>query len=118
MARFARALPNPLRDILALHDSLALTDDETARLTVLSDSLDAHNRIVADSVQAVIERAGSNPDPAILFAAIRPKLQAGRDNVRKALEAARAVLTPAQWAKLPDSIRNPADRRRRGPDDD
>jgi len=116
MARFARALPNPLRDILALHDSLALSSDQTTRLLEIADSLDTHNRVVADSVQAAIERAGSNPDPAVLFAAIRPKLAAGREAVRKALNEARAVLTAAQWAKLPDSIRNPQQRGRRPPD--
>lgn len=54
-----------------------------------------------------VQRAGDRPDPGILFARMRPRLQAGRDNIRKALERARAVLTPEQWKRLPDALKSP-----------
>ena len=38
---------------------------------------------------------------------MRPWLQAGRDNIRKALDRARAVLTPEQWKRLPDALKSP-----------
>ena len=113
LARFARALPNPVRDIMGESDTLGLTPDQVTRLTGIADSLDAANRTIADSVQAAIEKAGPNPDPAVLFAAIRPRIAKGRDNIRAALGQAREVLTKAQWDKLPDRIRQGAVRERR-----
>jgi hypothetical protein len=113
-ARFARVLPNQVTAILALKDSLGLTDDQVTRLQAIADTLDAENRTLSDSVQAQIQRAGDRPDPLVLFGRIRPKLVQGREQGRRALEQARAVLTPAQWAELPEQIRNPGARRRPG----
>ncbi len=113
-ARFTRVLPNQVTAILALKDSLWLTDDQLTRLQAIADMLDAENRVLSDSVQAQIQRAGDRPDPLVLFARIRPRLAQGREQGRRALEQARAVLTPAQWAELPEPIRNPAARRRPG----
>jgi hypothetical protein len=106
-SRFDRVLPNPITQILARKDSIALTDSQVVRLTTLRDSLDAKNTRVSDAVRAEIEKAGANPDPGALFGALRPKLEEGRGNTQKALAEARALLTPEQWARLPDRIRNP-----------
>jgi hypothetical protein len=57
-----------------------------------------------------IERAGDRPDPGVLFARLRPKLAEGREHIRQALARARRVLTPDQWAKLPDALKAPGGR--------
>ena len=93
--------------MLGLKDTLQLADSQVAALTAIADSLDARNGAVRDSLQADVQRAGDRPDPGILFARMRPRLQAGRDNIRKALERARAVLTPEQWKRLPDALKTP-----------
>lgn len=111
-ARFARVLPNPVTAILALKDSLQLTDDQETHLKAIADSLDAQNQILSDSVRAQIERAGDRPDPTVLFARLRPKLSQGREQSRRALESAHETLTKDQWAKLPETIRAPGTRRR------
>jgi len=106
-ARFAQVLPNPISVMLGLKDTLQLADSQVAALTALADSLDAKNGAVRDSLRADLQRAGDRPDPGILFARMRPRLQAGRDNIRKALDRARAVLTPEQWKRLPDALKSP-----------
>ncbi len=106
-ARFAQVLPNPISVMLGLKDTLQLADSQVAALKVIADSLDAKNGAVRDSLRADVQRAGDRPDPGILFARLRPRLQAGRDNIRKALDRARAVLTPEQWKRLPDALKSP-----------
>src|SRR5213079_815654 len=96
-ARFAQILPNPISVMLGLKDTLQLADSQVAAL-----------KAIADSLQADVQRAGDRPDPGIMFARMRPRLQAGRENIRKALDRARAVLTPEQWKKLPDGLKAPA----------
>ncbi|HEU4641826.1 MAG TPA: carboxypeptidase regulatory-like domain-containing protein [Gemmatimonadaceae bacterium] len=111
--RFARMVPNPVARLLEMRDTLALTDDQAARLGALRDSLDRENGALADSIRAAIQRAGDRPDPARLFATIRPSLQAARENARKALDAARGILTAEQWKKVPEDARTTGVRRPR-----
>lgn len=104
--RFERVVPNPITQILARKDSIALTDSQTVRLTTLRDSLDAKNQRISEAVRAEIEKAGANPDPATLFSRLRPQLEEGRANALKAVVEAKAILTPEQWAQLPDRVKN------------
>jgi len=106
-ARFAQILPNPISVMVGMKDTLKLDDAQVIALKAISDSLDAQNAIVRDSLQADVQRAGTRPDPGILFARMRPRLQVGRENIRKALDHARAVLTPDQWKQLPDALKTP-----------
>jgi hypothetical protein len=85
-----------------------------AKLTSLRDSTAASYVVVADSIRAIVTRAGPNPDPARLFASMRPELLKGRTTARETLEAAHSILTPAQWAKVPERIRAPGGGRRGG----
>jgi len=39
-------------------------------------------------------------------ARLEPKVAAERANIHRALERARSVLAPAQWAKLPDPLKS------------
>ena len=106
-ARFAQILPNPISAIVGLKDSLQLAADQVAALQAIADALDAQNGPVRDSLQAELQRAGDRPDAGILFARMRPRLQTGRENIRKALERARTVLTPEQWKQLPEALKSP-----------
>jgi hypothetical protein len=110
--RMASFLPNPADSVLALRDSLALTADQQARLKLLADAVTAEHKALADTIQAEVTKAGPSPDPARLFAALRPTLQKAQAGVQKALADVKAVLTPEQWEKVPERIRVP---RRRGP---
>jgi hypothetical protein len=114
--RLERMLPNPAAQILELKDSLALTDTQVVKLTALRDSTAAKYEGIADSIRAAVTKVGANADPARMFAAMRPQLTKGRAMSREVLEESHAILTPEQWAKVPERIKSPgAGRRGFGP---
>jgi hypothetical protein len=82
------------------------------KLGALRDSAATGYAAIGDSIRAVIAKAGPNADPARLFAAMRPQLTKGRAMSRRILEEAHALLTPEQWAKVPDRIKAPGGARR------
>ncbi|MEO8878843.1 MAG: hypothetical protein ABI446_00435 [Gemmatimonadaceae bacterium] len=113
--RLQRVLPNPAAQLLELKDSLALTDTQVVKLTELRDSTAAIYVGVADSIRAAVTKAGPNADPARLFTMLRPQLTKGRAVSKQVLEEAQRILTPEQWAKVPERIRAPgASHRGRG----
>jgi hypothetical protein len=82
-----------------------------ARLEPVRDSLAARNQALAQSLRAQIQRLGSNPDPAVVFAqVIRPRLGQTRALLDQALREAQGILTPEQWAKVPADVKDPARR--------
>jgi hypothetical protein len=103
---------NPLAQILALKDSLGLDSTQVVRLQLLSDSLVKKNDKLGEEVRAEMQKAGNSLDPAGSMAALRPKLDEGRKNLEQALRDAQTVLTPEQWAKVPERIKNPLRGRR------
>ena len=106
-ARFARLVPNPLDTILSLRDSLALTPPQVVSLTALRDSLRLRNAPLADSLRTRLAAAQSAPDPRQAFTTVAPLLQRARANAAATLDAARGVLTPEQWARVPESVKRP-----------
>jgi hypothetical protein len=110
-SRMGSALSDPVAGIIARRDSLHLTDDQVARLKVISDTLQVRNDSVSAAIRARIDNAGSNADPRALVLSIRPRLSEARDAREHALAAAKTVLTAAQWNAVPDSIKAAAARR-------
>jgi len=110
--RLQRVLPNPAAQLLELKDSLALTDSQVVKLTALRDSTAAIYSVVAVSIRAAVTKAGPNADPARLFATMRPQLTKGRAMSKQVLDKAQAILTPEQWAKVPERIKTPGSGRR------
>jgi len=109
-----RVAPNPVAAILEMRDTLALTDTQVASLNVVSDSLRVTTDSIVAKVQKQVEALGAGADLRAIFPAIQPSLQQGREAYLKAVDAAKQVLTPEQWQKLPESIRNPSLQRGRG----
>jgi hypothetical protein len=103
----AAAAANPIAQILDLRDSLALDTAQVARLAPVRDSLAARNTRWATEVRALIARQGNNPDQATLFSAIRPKLGERGQILQQAMREAQTILTPEQWAKVPETVKNP-----------
>lgn len=110
-----RVAPNPIAGILELRDSLGLTDAQVKALGPITDSLRVATDSIAATLQKQIESVETGADMRSIFPMIQPRLQEGRDAYLKAIESARQVLTPEQWQKLPESLRNPTLRRQRGP---
>ncbi len=105
--RLSQVLPNPITPIMALKDSLHLSPEQMTELQGISDTVDAKNHGVGEAMQEEIQKAGSNPDRQVLFARLRPHLAEGRENIQLALDAAKGILTPAQWSLLPDEVKTP-----------
>lgn len=112
-----RAVANPLRDLLALRDTLQLTAEQVVRLEALADSL----QLRLDTLQARAERelgraggaqagnraAGQQGARGSVFEVIGPRLQEARATSQRALQEAQKVLTPEQWQRVPERIRAP-----------
>jgi hypothetical protein len=113
LSRLETVLPNPAALVLERRAELALTSQQVAGLEALRDSFGIRNRVRADSLRAAVEREGATPDPARLLAVVRPLVEAGRQDADAVLQAIRSVLTPEQWAKLPERLRAPPQRLRR-----
>ena len=122
--RLARAVPNPFRQILDMNDSLKLelTAEQKAKLTLMGDSL----QVKADTlVGALAQTLGGtdtrSADPIQLGMRMRGRVQEGQALATKAIRDAEAILTPEQWAKVPNTVKEPFRRRldgeggRRGP---
>lgn len=104
--RLRTLLVNPATIVLERADSLALTREQVTRLTAVRDSLSVVNDSLAATLEREIEEVGAG-DPRALLQAIRPRMQQAQENARRSLEAVRAILTSAQWDKLPERLRNP-----------
>ena len=102
-----RVAPNPIAQILEMRDTLALTDSQVTSLGPIADSLKATTDTIAAQLQQQVDSLGTGGDMRSIFPTIQPRLQEGRDAYLKAIESAKGVLTPEQWEKLPDSLRNP-----------
>ena len=110
-----RVAPNPVTEIIAMKDTLALTPHQIASLNLVADTLRMTTDTLAAELQRKVDSLGTNVDVRTVFPTIQPRLQEGRDAYLKAIDSAKLILTADQWAKLPESIRNPSLRRARGP---
>ena len=105
--RFARFLPDPIAGIQQNAVLIHLTDAQSAQLDTVSKRFVATRDSLAEVVRTEIQHAGANPDPAVLFSTLRPKIEEGRKQSDLALQAAKAILTPDQWVQLPADVREP-----------
>jgi len=55
-----------------------------------------------------------NPDPMTVFTKLQPTIAEARKLATQAINDSKAILTPAQWAKVPESIKTPGLRREEG----
>jgi hypothetical protein len=105
-----RLLPLPIADILARRDSLGLTPEQVERLEAINKELEEKNIPIRAEVGAALGGRGGTPgNPGSVFEKVGPRINQGRLNVQAALDQARAVLTPAQWEKVPLEVRNAVD---------
>jgi hypothetical protein len=104
-ARMETLLPNPAALALEGGDSLRLDSSQTARLTVLRDSLSALVAARLDTLRREIEREGAMADPARLMGIARPRFEAARQDLVRAAEVVRGILTEEQWRRAPERLR-------------
>jgi hypothetical protein len=115
-------LTNPVLQVLALRDTIALSPAQVTAVQLISDTLDAQlarRRLQLEpAVQQIVSAPGARPDPQQIQQQIQLQIQphvAGAQ--REAAEAMALVqreLEAAQWQKLPESLRNAGQQPQRG----
>ncbi|HUF25962.1 MAG TPA: carboxypeptidase-like regulatory domain-containing protein [Gemmatimonadaceae bacterium] len=102
-----RLMINPVAGVLELRDTLGLSEEQVATLSVLSDSLQAKYAATAKALTDALGRAQGNADIGSTFMQLRPRLEQVRTDMQDALRETENALTPEQWAKVPASLKNP-----------
>jgi hypothetical protein len=113
-ARMTRLVPNAFLDIIAINDSakLELTADQIAKLQSSGDAFKVKADSLIDKVANILgDTTVKSPDPMTVFSKLQPSMTEGRKLAVQAINEAKAILTPAQWAKVPESIKTPGLRR-------
>ncbi|HEX2694041.1 MAG TPA: carboxypeptidase regulatory-like domain-containing protein [Gemmatimonadaceae bacterium] len=113
-ARMTRLVPNAFLDIIAANDSakLELTADQISKLQAAGDAFKVKADSLVDRVANMLaDTTVKTPDPMTVFAKLQPSMAEGRKLATQAINDAKGILTPAQWAKVPDSIKTPGLRR-------
>jgi hypothetical protein len=105
--RFARMVPDPVATIQSHAVLIHLTEEQSARLDSISVRFVAARDSIGKVIRDEIQRAGPNPDPAVLFTGLRGKFEDGRKLSEGAIAEARAVLTAEQWTQLPAEAKEP-----------
>ncbi len=102
----AAAVQNPVAQIIALRDSLNLSDAQVMQLQVVSDTLAAKSLALGVIIRATVAKQG-NANPTAIMSKIQPQIVEGRKNLTTALAQVRTILTADQWKKVPDTIKSP-----------
>ncbi|MGE0551907.1 MAG: carboxypeptidase regulatory-like domain-containing protein [Gemmatimonadales bacterium] len=98
---------NPARQLIEIRIALRLSDDQVTRLGVVADSMTARVGVLRDSAQAQLARTGGSTDPSRVMASLFPLLGRLRELQREALAESEQILSPEQWAQVPERIRRP-----------
>ncbi|HMG13690.1 MAG TPA: TonB-dependent receptor, partial [Gemmatimonadaceae bacterium] len=116
-ARMTRLVPNAFLEIIAANDSakLELTADQITKLQTGGDAFKVRSDSLIDRVANVLgDTTTKNPDPMTVFTKLQPTIAEARKLATQGINDAKAILTPEQWAKVPDSIKSPGLRREEG----
>jgi hypothetical protein len=106
LALLDQQLANPIPVLLELKERLELTPDQLQQVEAVSASLQERlNRRRADLGKRFDNAQGVQQMQ--IFAQIQPDIEAGRREIREALQAVQRILTPAQWGQVPEVIRDP-----------
>lgn len=103
-----RLLPRPIEGILALRDTLGLSEEQAGRLEAIRKALEEKNLPIRAQLGAALGGTGgaASGNVGAIFEKLGPQLNQGRTNAQDALNQARAVLTREQWERVPESVRN------------
>ncbi len=113
-------LPNPVRTVAGMHETLALTEEQLAGLDAVADSLDrklaARREALAPVARTVAEAmtgaagGGMQALGALQglqgdMQAAQPELDAAGADARASMESVQAILTAEQWEQVPAPVR-------------
>ena len=98
------ATANPINAVIQLKDSLALTEEQLAKLKPLSDTLAARNATLGAEMRKVVQDAGANRIWVPCSAASARYAQLQKQN-GDAMREVEKILTSEQWAKVPERVK-------------
>jgi hypothetical protein len=108
-AMVRRLSPNPMTPLMDLKDIIKLTPAQITRLKAIGDSLDAKTEELTKRLEGEMQKQGkSGGDMQTLFPKLQPLLQEARNNYLVATKSIQTVLTPEQWAEVPETVKNPS----------
>lgn len=107
--RLMVGVPNPMRELLLVQDSvkLALTPEQVTKIADLRKPYDAVTDSLITVVAEVVIAAGPNPDAGAIGPRLQPIQMQLLRIIQQVVTDAKAVLTPEQWAKLPEWVKLP-----------
>lgn len=101
-----RMLANPIPVLLEFRDQVGMSEDQVKRIEGVSVELD--RRLNARREELGKRFDGVAPRQQVqVFQQMQPDIQRGREDVQAAMTQVRGILSPEQWAGLPEPIRNP-----------
>jgi len=107
-----RMLANPIPVLLELKDTLRLSAEQVAAVeeisAALQKKLDERRGALGKRLDGM-----SGQEQMRAFAGLQPEIEAARREVTEALAEVQKILTPEQWQRVPERVRDPF--RRRGP---
>lgn len=107
-AMVRRLAPNPITPLLDLRAALKLTAPQVASLKAIGDSLNAKSEALTKRLEEQVQKeAKGGGDLQTLFPKLQPLLQEARNNYLDATKSIQTLLTPEQWAEVPETVKNP-----------
>lgn len=104
-----RMLANPIPVLLELKDSLALSADQVTRVQHMSAALQEKLTKRREELGRKLENVSAQQQTQLFFE-LQPIIESTRREISNALAGVQKALTPEQWAKVPEQIRNPLQR--------
>lgn len=104
-AMLDRFLANPLPVLLELADPLGMSGEQVKQVEGISAALDRSLRTTREELGKRFDDVAG--EAAVqLFRDVQPEIRAARERMAASLQEVRALLTEAQWERVPPQIRN------------
>jgi hypothetical protein len=101
-----RMLANPIPVLLELKDTLKLSAQQVTQVTAVSNKLQERLNARREELGKKLDSAPAN-DQGRVFMELQPTIEATRKEVTDALAEVQKALTPEQWQRVPEQVRNP-----------
>jgi hypothetical protein len=101
-----RMLANPIPVLLEFRDQVGMSEDQVKRIEAVSVDLDRRLNARREELGKRFDGVPAQQQIQV-FQQIQPDIQRGREDVQAAMTQIRGILSPEQWAGLPEQIRNP-----------
>ena len=99
-------LANPIPVLLELKDTLGLSAEQVAAVeevsAALQEKLNERREALGKRLDGV-----SGPEQMRAFVGLQPEIEAARREVTEVLGAVQKILTPEQWERVPERVREP-----------